>query len=485
MKISRLALFTCLFTLTFNLPSFTRDQKEIVGYYPNWQWYDRNHLVDPETLDYEKYTVINYAFFRPLADGGIISTDSWADENLLLGPMIWWPVQTHDSTRSLPYLARQAGVKVIPSIGGWNDSYNFAGIAADPAKRQTFTQSCLSLIAMYGFDGIDLDWEYPGYAPNGGTPADKQNFTLLLQELRNGLDDLEIQNGKEYLLTSCFAASQEKMENIEWSNVVPLVDMVNLMTYDFHGPWDPESNFNAPLYSPAAGDPDWCIDGAFTLLTQTFSVPPQKINIGVAFYGKALANCTQLYGSHTGYDGSTFWEEEGQPLYYNIEKRMGQFTRYWDDQVKCPYLLGNSINTFVTYDDAESIGYKAQYVQDHNAKGVIIWEITGDYLETSPGSGIIASTPLLDTLHAVFNEITSAEAQVEPAFRIYPNPSSGMVNIIASEPVLKVSVLSIDGILRTCYDQQAVIDAGQLERGVYFLHIQTASGRHFQKLVKK
>jgi hypothetical protein len=214
-------------------------------------------------------------------------------------------------------------------------------------------------------------------------------------------------------------------------------------------------------------------------------VPPQKINIGVAFYGKALANCTQLYGSHTGYDGSTFWEEEGQPLYYNIEKRMGQFTRYWDDQVKCPYLLGNSINTFVTYDDAESIGYKAQYVQDHNAKGVIIWEITGDYLETSPGSGIIASTPLLDTLHAVFNEITSAEAQVEPAFRIYPNPSSGMVNIIASEPVLKVSVLSIDGILRTCYDQQAVIDAGQLERGVYFLHIQTASGRHFQKLVKK
>lgn len=386
------------------LPVKGQNQKEIVGYYPNWQWYDRNHLVDPESIMYEKYTIINYAFFRPQADGSITSTDSWSDENLLLGPMIWWPVVTHDSTKSLPYLAHEAGIKVLPSIGGWNDSYNFPIIAANPAKRQTFVNSCINLIETYNFNGIDLDWEYPGYAPNGGTPSDKQNFTLLLQELRNALNELGIQNNQPYLLTSCFSPDEEKMLNIEWENVLPLIDMVNLMTYDFHGSWDPESNHNAPMYPPQFGNPDWCIDGAFTILTQTFNVPPEKVNIGVAFYGKSLANCTQLYGTHTGYDGTTFWEDEGVPLFYNILKKMNQFTSYWDDQVKCPYLLGNTINTFVTYDDPQSLRIKAQYVKDHNAKGIIIWEITGDYIETTPGSGIITGTPLLDTIHVVFNE---------------------------------------------------------------------------------
>lgn len=409
-KIISLLLLLCISV-------YSQSQKEIVGYYPNWQWYDRNHAVNPETILYEKYTVINYAFFRPQPTGAITSTDSWSDENLLLGPMIWWPVVTHDSTKSLPYLAHQAGVKVLPSIGGWNDSYNFPGIAANAAKRQAFVNSCINLIETYDFDGIDLDWEYPGYAPNGGTPADKQNFTILLQEVRTALDILEIQNNEQYILTSCFSADEEKMLDIEWENILPLVDMVNFMTYDFHGSWDAESNFNTPVYPPQFGNPDWCIDGAFTILTQTFNVPPEKVNIGVAFYGKSLANCTQLYGTHTGYDGSTFWEDEGVPLYYNILLKMNQFTRYWDDQVKCPYLLGNSINTFVTYDDPQSLRYKAQYVKDHNAKGIIIWEITGDYIETAPGSGIISGTPLLDTIHVVFNE--SAQNNIEVNLKVY------------------------------------------------------------------
>ncbi len=380
-----------------------RHNKQIVGYYPNWQWYRRNQLVDAEAIQYEKYTVINYAFFRPMSDGSIVSTDSWADENLLLGPMIWWPVVMHDSTRSMPYLAAQAGTKLLPSIGGWNDSYNFPGIAADPVKRQTFVQDCLSLIQTYGFNGIDLDWEYPGYAPNGGTTADMQNFTLLLQSLRDALDALEFQTGEAYIISSCFSAAQSQMANIDWLNVLPLVDMVNLMTYDYHGPWDTLSNHNAPLYQPLVGDPDWSCDGSFNILTDVYGVPPSKINMGIAFYGKALSNCTQLYGTHSGYDTATFAEDEGQPHYYNILNSIGSFTSYWDEQVKCPYLLGNTINTFVSYDNEESVQFKARYLKHQQAQGVIIWEITGDYVETAPGSGVIAGTPLLDSLIEIFN----------------------------------------------------------------------------------
>lgn len=466
-------LFPLLVILVFISPEIKSQssEKEIVGYYPNWQWYDRAQLVNPEVIDYEKYTVINYAFFRPMADGSLQSTDSWADENLLLGPMIWWPVQTHDSTRSLPYLCHQHSVRLLPSIGGWNNSYNFAGIAADPVKRQTFISGCLDLINEYHFDGVDLDWEYPGYAPNGGTPEDKENFTLLVQELREALNDLSGQTGNEYLLTSCFAADEDKMQSIQWENIVPLVDMINLMTYDFHGSWDPVSNHHTPLFSPAVGNPWWCFNGAFDKLTQEFGVPAQKINMGVAFYGKALANCTQLYGSHSGYDASTFWEDEGQPLYYNIMKRMDMFDYFWDDQVKCPYLLGNSINTFVTWDNPLSIGHKAQYVMDHDAKGVIIWEITGDYIETSPGSGQIAGTPLLDTINQIFNTVTSTGEAIASAqqLSIYPNPAKEEIFIHTNLHFDFIEFRSIDGrIIKTMpFSQQMSLDG--LNRGLYLV----------------
>ena len=376
--------------------------RQIVGYYPNWSWYRRGNLVNPETIFYEKYTVINYAFFEPLASGHIVSSDTWADDNLLLGPFIWWPEQGNDHTRSLPYLAAQAGVKLLPSIGGWTLSSHFPTIAADPQKRQIFIQDCVYLIETYGFNGIDLDWEYPGYAPHNGSEADTDNFTLLLQELRTALDSLETVNSTDYLLTSCFGASESLMSYIDWENVIPHLDMVNLMSYDFHGSWDDLSNHHTPLYPTLYGSPSWCVEGAFHLLTNTFDVPAEKINIGLAFYGKALANCTELYGSHTGYDTVTFSTDLGQPHFYSISEQIDSFTYYWDSQVECPYLLGISINTFVTYDNEESISLKAQFAVDNNTFGVIIWELTGDYLETYPGSGVIMGTSLVDAVLDIF-----------------------------------------------------------------------------------
>jgi len=485
---STLPLIVTLLLCSFIAKSgVAQNQKEIVGYYPNWQWYDRSGLVDPESIMYEKYTVINYAFFRPLADGSIVTVDAWADENILLGPMIWWPVQTHDSTKSLPYLAHQAGVKVLPSIGGWNDSYNFPGIAASPTKRQNFVDHCINLIIDLKFDGIDLDWEYPGYEPNGGTPADKENFTYLCQELRAGLDALELQTGQEYMLTTCIGSAEERMQNIDFENILPLMDMINLMTYDFHGSWDPESNHHTPLYSPAVGNPDWCFDGTFTKITEEYDVPADMINIGIAFYGKGLANCTQLYGPHTGYDGATFSEDEGQPLYYNIMKKMDQFSYFWDDQVKCPYLLGNSINTFVTYDNLRSVGLKAQYVKDYNAKGIIIWEITGDYMETSPGSGVIQGTPLLDTIHAVFDAITSVEESInifeESAF-IYPNPACDVIHLEGISSGAEIAIYNSNGAKIDFTRNGPSVDVSDFPTGIYFIRIQNEGITKNLKFIK-
>jgi len=378
--------------------------KEVVGYYPNWQWYDRAKLVNPQSIDYSKYTILNYCFFKPEIDGSISLTDPWADENLLLGETDWINGGYLPNT-SIVDIAHNNGVPVLPSVGGWTLSDNFPGIAADPVKRTAFANACVNLISTYNFDGIDLDWEYPGYTPHGGGPADMNNFTLLLQEIRSAIDTYGTSVGKTMMLTIAVGAGEDRMDDVDWSSVAATVDIINLMSYDFFGAWNATTNHNAPLYAPASGDPTFNLDSTVERLTNFYGVDPQKITVGVAWYGRS-AKTVGTPGLHvptTGLaDMTTFALDDGSPLYYNVLDQMSSFTQNWDSQAQVPYLTGNgSLNTFVSYDDEQSIGLKAQYIVDNNLRGAIIWEITGDYIETSPGSGIVAGTPLADTLNSV------------------------------------------------------------------------------------
>lgn len=375
--------------------------KEVVGYYCNWQWYDRSNLVNPMTIPYSKYTILNYAFLNPQANGSIALFDSWADENLLLGPMNWSTGQ-RNNTQSLPYCAHLNNVKVLASIGGWTLSNNFPGIASDPVKRANFASHCRQLITVYDFDGIDIDWEYPGYAPHGGTSADKVNYTVLLQQIRDTLNAYGSITGKNYLLTAALPAGPSNMANIQWPQVANILDFLNIMTYDFFGIWDNNANHNSPLFAPQQGDPSLNCNAAIQAVIN-FGVPRSKITMGLPFYGRSAKSnsAPALFGSinHTA-DDVTFPEDEGMPLYYNILPRLSLFNRYWDSQAQVPYLIGkNSLYTFVSYDDTNSIALKAQYINDQNLRGAIVWEITGDVLETVPGSGIIGSTPLATVLN--------------------------------------------------------------------------------------
>jgi chitinase len=107
-------------------------------------------------------------------------------------------------------------------------SDHFPTIAASATTRTAFANACVQLIQQYKFDGIDIDWEYLGYAPNSGTAADKRNFTLFLQAIRTALTNLGVQTGKTYTLTACFSAAPAPMANIEWANIVPILDCINL-----------------------------------------------------------------------------------------------------------------------------------------------------------------------------------------------------------------------------------------------------------------
>ncbi len=304
--------FVILLMMISSFKSIAQTCKEVVGYYPNWQWYDRSKLVNPQSIDYSKYSIINYCFFVPESDGSISSHDSWADENLLLGETDWQNGGYIPGT-SIVFQAHSNGVKILPSIGGWTLSGNFPGIAADPVKRQNFAAACVNLISTYGFDGIDLDWEYPGFASHNGTAQDKANFNLLLEEVRLAIDNYGISIGQDMLLTAAVGAVEERMMHVDWPVVSNYLDIINIMSYDFFGSWDPNANHNSPLFAPQQGNPEFNLASAVDRLINIYGVDPQKITAGVAFYGRSAKTngSPSLFAPITGQvDLVTFPEDE-------------------------------------------------------------------------------------------------------------------------------------------------------------------------------
>lgn len=461
--------------------------KEIVGYYPNWQWYDRNKLVNPFTIDYSRYTILEYAFFKPEANGTISNTDAWADENILQGQIDWSQTPPgHFPNTSLIDLAHNANVKVLASVGGWTLSYNFPAIAASASYRAMFAHECNRLVSFYNFDGIDIDWEYPGFAPNGGTPADYANYTLLMHEIRDSLNALEIVAGEQYLLTAAVSAAASNSSNIQWSQVEPDLDMLNIMTYDLFGAWDAVANHNSPLNASACGDPSFNMQAAFNMYTTQYNIPPNKINLGLAFYGRTQTGYTGLCQATSGNAATTAFPPDGVPLYYEIQNAIGSYTYNWDNAANVPYLSGNGV--FCSYDDKISIAQKANFIVNNNAGGAIIWEITGDYMETAPGSGVIAGTPLADTLNSVFcaSPLAAGNASAIHSVSLYPNPSSGEItismNAAASE---KMTVVFSDLAGRIVLQKELAAVTGKnlfrisldvLPAGIYSCRIENQNG---------
>jgi chitinase len=188
--------------------------------------------------------------------------------------------QYHNTNTSLVDNAHDNNVKVVISVGGWTMSGNFPSIAADADRRANFAHYCVRLCRALLIDSIDIYYEYPN-------SSDRNNFIALLHQVCDSLDAYGGSVNKTMLLTACFSANPQKMRNIDWRNVLREVDMVNMMTYDYFGTWDNITNHNAPLYRPERGDVNFNLDSGITILMRDYNVPANKINVGVAFYGRS------------------------------------------------------------------------------------------------------------------------------------------------------------------------------------------------------
>jgi GH18 family chitinase/predicted TIM-barrel fold metal-dependent hydrolase len=368
--------------------------KEVIGCYQSWKWQESKELLNPQNIPYDKLTMIYYSFFYPLESGEIVGMDPVADRYLLKGETdslskILAPVG------SIIELAKPHGTKVVLSVGGWETSNNFPAVSADPQKRANFAHWCIKHIREYGFDGIDIDWEFPGYERHKGTPQDRENFTLLLQTVRDSLQVFGDKTGKSYLLTASLPAAASHLPDIEVEKVSSIVDYINIMTYDLFGSWGKISNHNSALYGPAQGDSARCLDGAFRLYHEEYNVPAEKIILCAAFFGYSYTNCSEIYTEHQGADTSLF-TEGGDLLYSQIAEKMDLFERYWDPKAQAPYLVSKSHNMLISLDDEVSVALKADYVINNNAAGIIIWPLMGDYLNNG-------KTPLVDAIYQTFS----------------------------------------------------------------------------------
>jgi len=381
----------------------------VVGYFIEWGIYGRNFTVNDvkKSGSAAKLDVINYAFGNVAPDGAGNVTcqiaDSWADyqkpwdasqsvtgEAVTSGPIL-------GNFQQLKALKEQyPNLKVLISIGGWTFSKYFSDAALTKQSRERFVSSCIDLF-MKGdlpgtapgagagvFDGIDVDWEWPGSDGNAGNiirPEDKQNYTKLLKEFRKQLDAYGKTTKDDYLLTAFLPASAAKIDaGFEVPDIFGPLSFGSVQGYDFHGTWESTTNHQSNLYSSPSDptSPSFSDDSVVHEYLHR-GAPKKDLVVGVPFYSRGWTGVSPvnhgLYQSSTGPANGTW--EAGDDDYKAVKGLLGQgFTRYDDPAAGAAWLFDGT--TFWTFDDPPVMNAKAAYVRTHKLGGVMFWELSGD-----------------------------------------------------------------------------------------------------------
>lgn len=241
--------------------------------------------------------------------------------------------------------------------------------ARDSARKE-FASSVKELSRYFHTDGIDLDWEYPAIEGHPGhpySPEDRSNFTALIRTLRDSLGIAQ---------EISFAAGgfvKYLEESIEWKEVLPLVDKVNLMSYDLVGGYSIVTGHHTPLYStPFVME---SADRAIRYL-DSIGVPKNKLVIGAAFYARTWENVPD--SNHGLFQPGRF---KHATAYFDLDKYLDTdsgYTYYYDSVAKASYAYHRQKKLFATFDDSLSVALKTQYAVDNGLNGIMFWELILD-----------------------------------------------------------------------------------------------------------
>ncbi|ELZ95889.1 chitinase [Haloferax mucosum ATCC BAA-1512] len=357
--------------------------KRVVGYYMQWAQWDREY--NPGDIPLDKVTHVNYAFLTVKQDG----TVDYISENAAM--RVLEPESWHDHT-GFDELVDDPTTKFLFSIGGWNDSKYFSDAAKNEANRQRFAKTAVEIMRKHNFDGLDIDWEYPGGGGKSGNnvrDGDKKRYSDLLDAVRTELDAAEKEDGQEYLLTTALSADPKKNEGLDHQQNTGLLDFVNVMTYDFHGAFDEYTNHQSPLYfkenDPSPRAADFNVDAAMSYWANT-AFDSSQLSMGLPFYGRSFGNVASsdnggLYQSFDGSPDGTWGQDNGIMEFWDINKNLkpsSEYEYYWDDTAKVPWIYSKSSDVLVSYDNPKSVGIKTDYAVNNDIGGLMFWAFSGD-----------------------------------------------------------------------------------------------------------
>ncbi len=325
---------------------------------------------------------------------------------------------------------RNLALRTLISVGGATSTANFSDAVKNATSRHDLAQSCIRFMKVSGFDGIDVDWDFP-------PPADKPRLTAFLKELRSQLDAQGATDGGRYLLTAAVPARPDRIANVDVGQVHQSLDWINLKAYDFSLASDTSSgvrtHFAAPMTAQLS-DPEtgtrhasYNVDSAVKGLLLA-GVPASKVVVGISFIGQAWKAIRDknhgMYQPASGPAQGT-WQPDGLLDFGDIERNyVGNSPRFWSAEAQSPWLFDPDTGLLISYDDAQSVALKAGYVRDKSLAGVMIWQLTAD-----------------DDGSTLLNAIAGA---LNPSPQIAPIPSPSPVLTSSSRSIAKATLVPLN-----------------------------------------
>ncbi|XP_020785250.2 acidic mammalian chitinase-like [Boleophthalmus pectinirostris] len=316
---------------------------------------------------------------------------------------------------------KNSQLKTMLAVGGPNfDNQKFSTMVAAANTRSSFITSAIALIKDNGFDGLNLDWQYPG----DGQPQDKTRFTSLCQELRTAF---QAENPPLLLSASVSAVKAMIDKSYEVAKIASEVDFLNVLTFGFHDTSETKTAHHSPLGALTAGD----------ILTTEYAMaywknlgaPKNKLNMAFAAYGVAFT-LTDPSNSGVGAPASgpaepgCYGGTAGIWSYYEICLYIKGGDLRWIPEQSVPYTVTEG--QWVGYDNTTSIDAKVKHIVDNGYGGACVWALdlddyTGQFCQIGSNPFI---SHLKSKLPATTTTTTTGGDVCNGKTGLHPNPEN-------------------------------------------------------------